>query len=240
MENMKNPSKPGIHKATERGSLLPETFVKEIDNVSPYPDQIREQSQSQVHKVLYSEWIGIRPYKIIDAPAQIKLDWKREIDKIIDQLKEGDPQVLVFLGVRRNEFMGDRYIDVATIQDILDTPDFDHEQLAMLAIALYMFKHKAKYKFINGHFKAILGSQYHLENFIGQERDANCVDIACLTRELALLYGIDGTILHGEYDHRYFVADSGRVLDIMGGWKVGGVFNSEEEYLKYINQREDA
>lgn len=214
-----------------------DTFVRETDNVLPYPEAIRIQCGELVNRTIYSEWIVLRPYNIQDAPAEIKQSWKKEIDKIIIYLLQGNKKNLEVLGTRRNEFWGDRHIDPQTIRDLLGEPGFDHEQLVLLAIALFMFQNKARYKFISGHLKAIFGGNYKLENFIGYENDANCVDIACLTRELAALFGIEGEITAGDYDHRYFVTDSGRVLDVMAGWQKGGIFNTEEEYLAHFRQR---
>lgn len=192
-------------------------------------DYVRSATRSDV-----DDAFKLGAYKI-KKPSGTSLErWKTEIDKTLDVLKNGEVEGLAELVMRNN---GSYFADVNSLKKMLKENSFSAEDLTLLAISLFLLRHKSPWGKGNIRTKVLAGETVKMEDLLTEEGRTNCFDGAVIVRELARLYGIDGDVrVSTPFLHGFFESKNGKVVDSFYGWKVFGLFKTRKEFDEYLER----
>lgn len=183
-------------------------------------------------EVVYSDWKGLKPYKILKASDENLEKWKREIDQIVEMIKAKN--VMAVLGIMNKN--GRQKGDPETIKKIIEEEILDETEIILFAIGLFLLREKSPWRPVASRLKLLKGGNINMESFFERNGNANCYDTTIAVKTLAQLYGIEGDLRGKWILHSFFETKDEKISDVMYGWRRAGIFHSAKDHDEYIKQ----
>lgn len=226
----KNKETSANHEIND-ASICVNEKVNRVDLIQPELQTIISETMSKV-RILYSSFKIWRKYIIEDAPEELKQEWKRNIDILIEAIKMGEKKV---------QIMG-KMINISLYKEIVNRieslDEEDEKSLKLLAISVFVTRTKAKWNAKTSNWRTVVSGVYNLADLFDKTKSPTCYDTAVGVQALAEMYDISGKVRGKWLAHTYFEADSGQVSDPNYAKQngAGGYFQTKEEYKSLLKE----
>lgn len=211
---------------------IPEEIINPPEEELP-----EEQPEAEPQKkVLHRERVVLGEYTITGESPEVMEKWHQQIQEIVDALQSRDLDKLTEL------MQGGKYKpNYEKIMEILwREVKNDKESLTLLGIALWILREQDKWA---GHRKIVTkmlkGGEYSLSSFLETGGKPWCLESSVLAKTMAENFGIKGEVKKAPIMHRYFQADSGKILDVWWGYRRGGIFQNHQQWKEGKKIREE-
>jgi hypothetical protein len=190
-------------------------------------------------EVVYSMHRGFRRYALLQAAPETLENWKAEIDSILQDIREGletgeFSAMTEWHRMAEDQAGEDRRVgNPETVRRILKEEILDEDDEVLLAIGLFILRHKSSWNRYRASIKVLLGGHFPLDEILSEKGWTHCYDSAIIARELATMYGVKGEVRGRLAQHAYFETWHGKVCDPMLGWRRAGLFQSKERFRIY-------
>ncbi len=213
-------------------AIATQTAIKEADANQPIEGSVKFKVGG----------IKLRQYEIRGESPEVMAKWKGEVTAVLDSLKDaiatGDFAKLV--EVSQEKIHTDdikKGLAKLELQSAETGIPVDEEAQKLLAIGLWIQREQGgKWKSGVVELKTagrILTGSSQLADALSPENDPSCLEISHLVQAMARELGIKGqikTVPRLGVDHRYFAADSGKIMDYWWLRNTGGVALNEQAF----------
>ncbi|MEK9131032.1 MAG: hypothetical protein AAB429_02870 [Patescibacteria group bacterium] len=190
-------------------------------------------------------------YPVEGSSREQMQEWKGEVDQLLSELEAGvaSGDLSSFIEASKGTVTADDIWGI--IEDIKrqakeEGLELDAEAKQLLAIDLWIKRQQGgkwkKETLRRTAWKILTGEGSKIADVLDRDAAPNCIDVAYLAKAMSHQFGVNGEVRQlasgtPGIDHRYFQAQSGKVLDYWWLPKSGGVALSETTYQKLLTKR---
>lgn len=204
----------------------------ENDNSWAHLEDLTVETAEAVDDVVYNDRKGLKPYRIIKPDTEKIGEWKAQIDKLIQTIKDKNILYLCTLMMKNGRRKGNH----EALVNMLQYEKMDEQDVILWAIGLFALREKSTWNPIKTRMKLLKGGDIPMESFFTKDGRANCYDIAVFVKTMAAEYGIHGDVVGKWIRHAKFITAQGKVSDPLKGYKRGGLFQSAGMYKRFLEE----
>ncbi len=198
-------------------------------------EDIGEGVASEAGEIIYSRRFALKRYEVTAAGPETMETWKGEIAEIKASLEAGKDSGQMDAIVEKRD---QKLSQMEGVWKMLNEEELDDEALTLLSVGLWAEMNAAKWQGISrAAIKLLKGGRRPLAETVAPDDVMTCLDRGVLINEIMKAHGIPGgvyTFGKTRFGHRFWISDSGRVLDPGYAWSRGGYCPDLDHYREHV------